>query len=163
MQDVWFCLLGGMELEPAVLGDCSLGCMVLDIGGGAAQISWAPLVSPDVNGVLRTWGGTMSRYPLAGGARGEGFLLACAGAVCMGWCYLLCHDASVGTRGGVCLCAHHVVSVMLRVWLLAIPPNRRCRHRGALFAMFPLVRAGGCLNSIVFAIHPCVDLRRCSF
>ena len=72
--------------------------------------------------------------------------LACAGAVCMGWSDLLCHGASVGIRVGVCFCAHHVVSVVLRVWLLVFPPNRRCRYRGALFAMFPLVLgAGGCL------------------
>ena len=128
-----------------------------------ALLSWAPLVSPGVNGVLRTWGGSMSRYPLAGGALGEGLLLACAGAVCMGWSDLLCHEASVGIRVGVCLCAHQVVSVTLRVWLLVLPPNRRCRYRGALFAMFPLDRAGGCLNFKIFSIHPGVDPWRCSY
>ena len=110
---------------------------------------YTQLGPPRVSG--RHWsiaqeGGSMFRYPMAGGARGEGLLLACAGAVCMGWSDLLCHEASVGIRVGVCLCAHHVVSVMLRVWLLVFPPNRRCRYRGALFAMFPLVLgAGGCL------------------
>ena len=118
----------------------------------SSTLSWAPLVSPGVNGVLRTWGGPMYRYPLAGGARGEGLLLACAGAVCMGWSDLLCHEASVGIRVGVCLCAHQAVSVMLRVWLLVFPPNRRCRYRGALFAMFPLVLyAGGCVDLKAFS------------
>ena len=108
-----------------------------------------PLASPGVNGVLRTWRGSMSRYPLAGGAFGEGLLSACAGAVCMVWSDLLCHEASVGIRVGVCFCAHQVVSVTLRVWLLVLPPNRRCRHRGALFAMFLLVLGvAGCLTLI---------------
>ena len=80
--------------------------------------SWATLVSPGVNGVLRTWGGSMSRYPMAGGVTEEGLLLACVGAACMGRLDLSCEDASVGTRVRVCLCARDVVSVMHLPWLL---------------------------------------------
>ena len=100
-------------------------------------ISWTPLVSPGVVGVLHTWDGSMFRYPMAGGAFVVGFLLG------MSWCGMHgpidfpCGGASVGIRDGVCLCARHVVSVMFRVRLLAFPPNRRCRYWGALFAMVP--------------------------
>ena len=99
---------------------------------------WVPLVSGCHGRIAHARGGSIVGYSMTGGALVVGFVLACAGAVRMGWFGLLCHEASVGTRVGVCLCAHHVVSVVLRDWLLVFPPNRRCRNRGALFAMFPL-------------------------
>ena len=35
-QTCGFKFVGGMELEPATLSSCSLGCVVLDAGGCAA-------------------------------------------------------------------------------------------------------------------------------
>ena len=45
-------------------------------------ISWTPLVIPGVIGVLRTWGGSMSRYPMVGGTLVARLLLG------MCWCGL---------------------------------------------------------------------------
>ena len=156
------CLLYTRDVGDLAAGQHSnLGCLVVGcrfaLGGRGGQrelsldiarvhdarlvkgISWGPTCDSGCHGsIAHAWGGTIVGYSMTGGALVVGLVLACAGCGTHGLVWPASHEASVGIRACVCLCAHHVVSVMLRVRLLVFPPNRRWRNRGAFFAMFPL-------------------------